>query len=216
MTPLVLANATAPGSCLDLPTPGWGMTLVDALVPSLAPDHPLANLDLAPGKLSYPIYFFPRADLIPGFSDRYLSLALPFLGYWAMALSYLFLDWVQWPVFEQYRMRDPNEGQVRNRVKLDVVAKAVLSQQVLQTFIGCLSVEPNSVGLAQVFRDHKAHIRAVGVVMTRIATRLLGTSLAHEVLHLYGTAISEIVYWWVVPMLHLLYALYVKFLLHNI
>lgn len=192
---------------LPVPAPGWGMSLARLLVPSLPAGHPLAALDLAPTRVAYPFYFPHRASLVPGLSDRYLSLVMPVASYWYMALGYLFLDWARIPFFERYRIRDPNEGSVRNRVSLPVVAKAVLLQQCVQTIVGCIFVEPDSTGIEQVFRDHASCIRAVGHIETSIVARVLGVRLGSLFLHYFGSSIAQLVYWWVVPTLHLLYAL---------
>lgn len=87
----------------------------------------------------------PLPDLIPGFPDLWLALALPIVAYWGMSMLFHFVD--EWDLFPQYRLHTPAEVLKRNHVSRWDVFRDVVLQQVIQTVVGlALTVmEPEAV-----------------------------------------------------------------------
>ena len=178
-----------------------GANLTTRLSAFMAPlSDPIASIDLSPKQMEYPFYFVAhRAELIPGLSDKYVSLLLPIFCYWGFSMVYHLLDTWQHPFFEKYRIHEPEEVTKRNRVSKAQVVKMVFIQQLLQTAIGLVLLEDDAVGHAEVFADHKNNIRNIGVLVARVTVGSFGTKKGLQLLASYGTQMSEFIYWWGIP-----------------
>ncbi|KDN40249.1 hypothetical protein K437DRAFT_227433 [Tilletiaria anomala UBC 951] len=170
---------------------------------------PLATLDLAPKQPSYPWYFAERPSLVHGISDKYLSLILPIICYWGLSTVYHFLDEWQHPFFEKYRIHEPEEVTKRNKVSKTRVVAMVLVQQLIQTALGIFVLEDDEVVHKQVFADHKAHIRSIGVSLARVVVNIFGMKQGMQMLTAFGTGVGEWIYWWGVPIAQFALALIV-------
>ena len=74
--------------------------------------------------------------LISFIPDFYLSLILPIAAYWLTSLFFHYIDVMDiWP---QYRLHTPAEILNRNHVSRYEVARDVIIQQVIQTFMGAV------------------------------------------------------------------------------
>lgn len=76
----------------------------------------------------------PRPPVLPPIPDSMLALILPVIAYWALSMSYHFMD--VYDLFPQYRLHTPAELLKRNRVTRWEVIRDVLLQQVVQTLAG--------------------------------------------------------------------------------
>lgn len=76
----------------------------------------------------------PQASLISWLPDKYLTLVLPIIAYWAVSLIFHWID--ELDLFPQYRLHTPAEVLKRNHVSRWEVFRDVLIQQVIQTIFG--------------------------------------------------------------------------------
>jgi sphinganine C4-monooxygenase len=76
----------------------------------------------------------PLPYLIPGFSDKYLTLALPVIAYWAVSGMFHIIDTLD--LFPHYRLHTPAEILKRNHATRWEVFRDVILQQIIQTIVG--------------------------------------------------------------------------------
>jgi len=77
---------------------------------------------ISPSTPSAPFYLVPdRASLIPGLSDRYLSVGIPVVIYWLLGGLFFWLDKMEFPYFEARRIHESPEVERRNRVTMPQV-----------------------------------------------------------------------------------------------
>lgn len=97
----------------------------------------MANATAAAALPPLPPYTLqPQLPLIPGLPDKYASLLLPVLAYWALSLFFHWIDVNDF--FPQYRLHTPTEISQRNRVSRWEVFRDVVLQQMIQTATGVL------------------------------------------------------------------------------
>jgi sphinganine C4-monooxygenase len=75
-----------------------------------------------------------QPPLIPLIPDKYLSLALPIVAYWALSMVFHYID--EFDLFPQYRLHTPTEVLKRNHVSRWEVVRDVVIQQIVQTIVG--------------------------------------------------------------------------------
>jgi len=85
-----------------------------------------------------------QPPLIAPIPDKYLSLALPIVAYWALSMVFHYID--EFDLFPQYRLHTPAEVLKRNHVSRWEVVRDVVIQQIVQTIVG--------VGLAMTEPEH--------------------------------------------------------------
>ncbi len=180
----------------------WVHGAKDALV-----SDPLGSIDLSPKSVKLPIYFAHRESILPWISDKHLSLLLPIVCYWGFSLVYQAIDVWQHPFFEKYRIHEPEEVTKRNRVTKSKVIQMVVLQQLIQTILGTLVLDDDEVVRQQVFTDHKAHMRSIGVYVARSVVGLLGMKRGMPLLDAYGSQATEWLYWWGIPVAQFWFAL---------
>ncbi|SJX61560.1 related to SUR2-sphingosine hydroxylase [Sporisorium reilianum f. sp. reilianum] len=161
-----------------------------------------------------PFYFQAQPAVIPGISDKYLSLALPILIYWLVSLFYHALDTLQLPFTERYRLHEPEEVTKRNRVSVSRVIVMVGVQQAIQTMLGLLLLDDDAVGFQQTFADHPAKILDIAAFLRSSTAKLLGPSLeptATKLLFGGQDALSAAwwLYWWGIPTAQFWFAFFV-------
>ncbi|KAL9054544.1 MAG: hypothetical protein Q9162_004100 [Coniocarpon cinnabarinum] len=76
----------------------------------------------------------PLAPLVAGIPDKYLTLILPIVAYWAFSMLFHVID--VYDLFPQYRLHTPVEITNRNHVSRWEVFQDVIIQQVIQTIMG--------------------------------------------------------------------------------
>lgn len=172
-----------------------------------------------------PFYFSPRPSVVPGVSDKYLSLFLPFVIYWAASLFYHALDVLQLPFTEKYRLHEPEEISKRNRVSMARVIWMVLLQQLIQTALGLLVLEDDAVVLKQTFADHQGRIVSLAHAMRSYSATVVGLDWQPTVTRiLFGSQDTNQaawwLYWWGIPIAQLWFAFFVmdawQYMLHRL
>lgn len=76
----------------------------------------------------------PLDPLVPGIPDKYLTLALPVIAYWAVSMFFHIIDTCD--LFPQYRLHTPVELVQRNHVSRFDVFRDVVLQHIIQTVFG--------------------------------------------------------------------------------
>jgi len=76
----------------------------------------------------------PQQPLFPPIEDKYMSLVLPIIAYWAFSMVFHYIDTKDF--FPQYRLHTPAEVLKRNHVSRWEVVRDVVIQQVIQTLVG--------------------------------------------------------------------------------
>ncbi|KAI9746848.1 MAG: tRNA-splicing endonuclease subunit sen54, partial [Chaenotheca gracillima] len=77
-----------------------------------------------------------QPPLIWPIPDKFLTVILPVVAYWAVSLFFHFID--TYDFLSQYRLHTPAEVLKRNRVSRIDVIRDVIIQQVIQTVVGVL------------------------------------------------------------------------------
>lgn len=162
-----------------------------------------------PVQYEIPSYHANRPSILPFISDKYLSLLSPVLIYWVVSAWFFFLDTMQFPFFEKYRLHEPEEIQKRNRVSASRVLVMVLIQQVFQTMLGILVMESDETSLAQVFADHQGRVQDLAQKVTGITISTLGMSKGTYLLRLLGPKFANWLYWWGIPSVQFVWGCFV-------
>jgi sphinganine C4-monooxygenase len=131
-----------------------------------------------------------RPPLVPFLSDKHLSLALPIIAYWFYSGLFHFLDCQSWAWLEKYRIHPPEEVTKRNRVTRWQVVRDVIVQQLGQVLLGgaIMRYEPDETIL-----DDAAAI----------------ARLRAPPYNLPNLASAEVVYWFLMPVLRQLIAVFI-------
>lgn len=137
-----------------------------AVFPSMANSTLASDLPPIPA-----VELTPRPDLLPFISDFWLSLLLPHVAYWVVSLLFHAID--ELDLFPQYRLHTPAEITQRNHATRWEVARDVVLQQIIQTFVAVAIsyTEPAEMTGMQ------AHDIAVWATRVRLAQRTLPTLL---------------------------------------
>ncbi|KAI5122305.1 hypothetical protein M0805_002381 [Coniferiporia weirii] len=150
-----------------------------------------------------PFYYTPRPSVFTRMSDETLSLVLPIVTYWAYSLFFNFLDSIDAPWLNKYRIHESVEVKARNLVSKSAVLWAVLLQQVIQTALGFYwmgSGEENLTCLAD--------LQSIKHAVTACTQPVLGEAAALRFLRAYGPAAVKLLYWWGIPSAQLLFAMF--------
>lgn len=152
----------------------------------------------------YPWYFSTRPELVPGVSDKSLSLFAPFAIYWGFSLFFHVLDRAQFAALERYRIHEPEEVKTKNRVTVREVIVAVLFQQFLQTLLGLFALEDDVVVI-----DHASELNKWGRRVAKVALAAAGNKAGGEFMTQYGRQVASWLYWWGYPTLQLAWAAFI-------
>ncbi|KAJ3731799.1 fatty acid hydroxylase superfamily-domain-containing protein [Lentinula guzmanii] len=147
----------------------------------------------------YPFYHSPRPTLIDGVSDPILTLAGPVLAYWALSLIFHYLDSSEWKWLQKYRLHESAEVQSKNLVTRAQVIWAVIFQQIVQTVLGVYWLSDDS------HVDHVQGLNRIARYLAPVMAGVVGRERESQLL----PSVSYAVYWWVVPTLQLLFAMFV-------
>ena len=146
-----------------------------------------------------PFYFSPNPTLIEGVSDTILTLAAPVVAYWSLSLFFHFLDISEWKWLEKYRIHDSSEVKARNLATRSQVVWAVVFQQIIQTALGFfwLAEDPEHI-------SNIKELRVLAVSLEPILAGVLGDYMSPQLL----ASAAQFVYWWAIPVVQFLSALY--------
>jgi len=166
---------------------------------SLVPDP------LCFAKIPFPFYYSQSPHLIDGVPDYKLALAAPVIAYWCLSLCFHGLDISGWKWLEKYRIHDSEEVQARNLVTRSEVVRTVILQQVIQTALGLISLSDESTHVL----NHAQQLRRVAsfldlLVFNTFRKRITPCILVHA---------ANFLYWWGMPLLQFLGAMYEQFTL---
>ena len=153
-------------------------------------------------RISFPFYHSQKPHLIDGVPDHILAMASPILAYWCFSLFFHALDISGWKWLEKYRNQDSDEVKARNIATRSEVVWAVFLQQVMQTvlrlMIICFSDESTQVA------NHAQELRHLASFVDSLAFTTFGARLTPHTL----MDATNFMYWWGVPILQLLGAMY--------
>lgn len=159
-----------------------------------------------------PWYHSTAPSLVPGLSDRLLTLLCPIIAYWALSFFFHLLDTrsrsppFSWMNIERYRIHESEEVKTRNIVTPAEVFRAVVIQQILQTGLGLWWLEEDKLDVPSV-ADHVAAMHRLGPPILRAASILLGDVTAARLVRSYGSSLVYAMYWWLIPVFQILVAL---------
>ena len=153
---------------------------------------------------THPFYYSPAPSLLP-ISDSLLSVLAPVPAYWLTSAFFQILDLSNARWLHRYRIHDSAEVASRNRASRLQVFTAVVFQQVIQTALGIVWVsEPPPR------EDHAVAMRSIARAL--VAFSPLG---AFDSAAMMVAPLTYLLYWWVIPALRILLAMYVKSLLFH-
>jgi sphinganine C4-monooxygenase len=113
-------------------------------------------------------------------------------------LFFHYLDSSEWKWLDKYRIHESAEIQSKNLVSRSQVIWAVIFQQVVQTVLGIFWLSDHHDG------DHVQHMHGMASFLAPIFVQILGREWAGKLLR----SVSYSLYWWVIPTVQLLSAMF--------
>lgn len=159
------------------------------------------NNSLCFDSTQYPFYYSSRAQLFDGIPDHLLALAAPVIAYWVLSLFFHFLDISEWRVLDKYRIHESEEVKSKNLVTKSHVVWAVILQQVIQTASGFIALSDDSSHIV----NHQLNLLQIASFVELCLPWLSGK-------HWALARVTDFVYWWGIPALQFLLAMYIRFL----
>lgn len=156
---------------------------------------------------SRPFYFVERDNLFPHISDAQLAVAAPFVVYWLVSGFFHILDSSSWGWLDKYRIHDSQEVKTRNRATRMEVLQAVLFQQVLQTALGLAWLEE---GTALTFSMRRQSMLHIAQNVDWVLRLVMHENSVDVLLDSQGARVAYFLYWWGIPCVQLLFAMYVS------
>jgi sphinganine C4-monooxygenase len=152
--------------------------------------------------LRTPWYYTHGPSTFPGISDHALSVVAPVVAYWALSLFFHALDMSEWSWLDKYRLHESAEVAKRNRASRMDVLIAVVFQQVVQTALGWWWLAESELPTRL---EHVERMRALAPTVRTLLAPIIGAkaAAAREEDTVY------FVYWWAIPVVQLLFAMYV-------
>lgn len=147
---------------------------------------------------SHPIYYSSAPSLLTSLSDPLLAVLAPVPAYWLTSAFFQLLDLSSAPWLVRRRIHDSAEVASRNRASRSEVFRAVILQQVIQTALAIVWVSEHPGR-----DDHVTAMRSIARTLTFFG--LVDNAVV-------GVApLAYLLYWWVIPAVRLLFAMYVRF-----
>lgn len=135
--------------------------------------------------------------------DKYLSLVVPVVVYWACAIPFDILDYFSPSSLEKYRIHESEEVKSKNRVSKTNVVMTVILQQIMQTLLGWWWLEDD----ANSKLDHTKSIQTIQSFLTQVVLRSLGSENAIRFVNSSGPPLASWLYWWGIPCLQIGWAM---------
>lgn len=151
----------------------------------------------------YPFYYSPRPRLFDGVADHLLTLAAPVVAYWVLSLFFHCLDISEWKWLDKYRIHDSAEVKSKNLATRAEVVWAVVLQQVIQTLLGLAVLPDESMHGV----NHPERLRQIATDIEPVLAILFQSRVGPLLL----TRVTEFLYWWGIPAVQFLGAMYVRF-----
>jgi sphinganine C4-monooxygenase len=152
-----------------------------------------------------PFYHTDRPSVIPGLSDQHLAVLAPLVAYWSLSLFFHYLDMSDWRWLDKYRIHESDEVQSKNVVSRFEVVCAVLVQHAVQTILGLLMLSDE---VPCSWADHRVKMEAIARIMAQISNQVLG-EFGRLFLDSFGHKLVHFSYWWAIPTVQFLFAMYV-------
>lgn len=149
-----------------------------------------------------PFYYSPKPNVFSFISDHYLSVAAPFVAYWALSLIFHIFDTSDWKWLNQYRLHESAEVKARNLVSRTDVVRDVLFQQLIQTVMGIWWMDETELGL-----DHVGSMVKLLPRLTRLLQGVLGDSAGKQIFEDHGHVLLYSTYWWIGPLARFLFGM---------
>lgn len=156
--------------------------------------------------MKIPFYFAVRQDLLDGIPDTYLALAAPVLAYWLLSLVFHCLDISGWQWLDKYRIHESEEVKSKNLATPGEVAWAVVCQHITQTVLGFAWLsESSEISVARC----QSEMENLGRTLVSVVRHVMGEERGLKFLELWGPEMTHWLYWWGIPAVQILFALYV-------
>lgn len=157
--------------------------------------------------MEHPWYFADRVQLIPGVADVKLGLYLPIITYWVVSLIYHALDTSGWKWIEKYRIQPAEDADKKNLASRTEVIRTVLKMQLITGSLGALWQIIDEGARVEVIQktNHVLGVQAWGTFIAKWLATVAGDGIASQVMASYGSQLSYYMYWWVVPVWHVLF-----------
>ncbi|KAI0638714.1 sphingosine hydroxylase [Trametes polyzona] len=153
-----------------------------------------------------PIYYTPKGSLLEGVPDQIFALAAPVVGYWILSGFFHVLDTSGWKWAEKYRIHESVEVISKNLASRGEVLREVLLQQLIQTGMGLVWIEPAPAGAAV---DHLGNMLCLAGRMSSVVQWVLGPELGSQLLASRGAIGLYTLYWWAIPLARLFIGIFV-------
>ncbi|KAG8923677.1 hypothetical protein FRC02_010980 [Tulasnella sp. 418] len=172
-----------------------------------------------------PFYYSSKESLLPGISDKILSLLTPIVAYWSYSLFFHFLDsystapWLAFLQVERYRIHESEETKAKNKVTPAEVVRAVIVQHIIQTALGYFWIgEDDEETLRGV--NHAQKMGELAPYVVKACTLLLGDVTGARLIKAYGGSLVYLAYWWLIPIAQFLLAFFIidtwQYFLHRL
>ncbi|KAJ7911915.1 fatty acid hydroxylase superfamily-domain-containing protein [Mycena leptocephala] len=145
-----------------------------------------------------PWYYSHKPSLIDGVSDTYVALAAPVIAYWTSALMFHYLDTCNWPILKRYRIHESTEVASRNRASRTAVVSVAIIQHLLQTTLGLIGMEERQTPVN--------HVQKVAAIRQWLTLTMVEQG---EVADCILSRMAQWVYWWGIPLLQFLFAMFI-------
>lgn len=182
------------------------MAIIPRMIPGFVPDllySQNATLlhRITPTTVQPPFYHTANASFLSIMSDKWLSLAVPIVFYWAYSLIFFAIDMLELPYFEKRRIHESPEVLARNKTTVAQVVRAVMLQHAIMVVLGFLVLEDEPV-----FTEH---LRAMARLTPKVGTCVLltlGPKTGERLLRNHGQDLVQWVYWWGIPAAQFFFA----------
>ena len=158
--------------------------------------------------LGTPIYYTDNPSLLPWMSDHILAVTSPVIAYWSLSLFFHFLDVSGWRWLENYRIHESKEVKARNRCSRADVVLAVILQQAIQTALALYWISADETSSKA---DHAGKMHQIGRRLVLVFQWVLGPKWAEAALDLRGADMTYFIYWWGIPIVQFVFAMFVHF-----
>jgi sphinganine C4-monooxygenase len=168
--------------------------------------HPEFAETLVPSNRAFPFYYNEHPSILPGVTDKTLSVIAPLVAYWALSLVFHALD--TWGAnstwLGRYRIHESAEVRSKNLVSKWHVVGAVLLQQAIQTLLGVFWVDAEDSALT----DHTAKMSRMSPILVQSTLLWTGNpQMAISHLRAWGSLVLHFIYWWAIPTFQIFFAL---------
>ena len=150
---------------------------------------------------THPFYYSPAPSLLPSLSDSLLTVLAPVPAYWLTAGFFQILDLSNAPWLLRHRIHDSAEVASRNRATRAEVFRAIVVQQILQTALAIVWVSEPPAGA-----DHAVAMRSIA----RSIVALSPVGALDGAAAMVVAPLAYLLYWWAIPAVRLLVAMYVR------